>query len=102
MADPTGVTFLDSLGLRLPDLVAGLAGGAVNAVVFRRVNPWAAAGSMVVGGLTANYLGEPAAHVLSLGNGAASFIVGVAGMALCQAIISAAQNWRPNLPGSAQ
>lgn len=97
MTDPAG--FLDSIGFKLPDLVAGLAGGAVNAVVFRRVNPWAAAGSMVVGGLTANYLGEPAAHVLGLSNGASSFIVGVAGMALCQAIVASAQNWRPNIPG---
>ena len=89
---------LATLGIKLPDLFAGFAGGIVNAFVFKRSDPWAVAGSMVVGAFTANYLGEPASHMLGLGSGAAAFIVGISGMAVCQGIIAAAQNWKPNAP----
>lgn len=97
MADDPG--FLITLGIKLPDLFAGFAGGVVNAFVFKRADPWAVAGSMVVGAFTANYLGEPASHVMSLSSGAAAFIVGVAGMAICQGIVKAVLSWRPTLPG---
>lgn len=88
------------LGIRLNDLIAGLAGGVVNAVVFRRAAPAAIVGSVVVGALTANYLGEPAAKAMGLSAGAASFIVGLAGMAICQAIVEAARRWKPGPPGA--
>ena len=95
MADEPGLLF--TLGIKLPDLFAGFAGGVVNAFVFKRSDPWAVAGSMVVGAFTANYLGEPATHVLGLSNGASAFIVGIAGMAICQGIIAAVQNWKPSI-----
>lgn len=97
MADDPG--FLLTIGVKVPDMLAGFAGGVVNAFVFKRGDPWSVAGSMVVGALTSNYLGEPAAHLLGLSNGPSAFIVGVAGMALCQGIVAAAQNWRPTIPG---
>lgn len=46
------------LGIHLKDLVAGFAGGVANAFVFKKSKPWAIIGSIVVGGLAANYLGE--------------------------------------------
>lgn len=86
---------LHELGIRLPDLIAGFAGGAVNAVVFKRSAPAAIVGSVLVGAFTANYLGEAAARLVGMSGGAAAFIVGLAGMAICQAIVSAARRWKP-------
>lgn len=81
---------LAELGVRLPDLVAGFAGGVVNAFVFKRSTPVAVIGSVVVGALTASYLGEPTAKILSISIGTACFLVGVGGMALVQAILDQA------------
>jgi hypothetical protein len=94
-----GPSFLEWLGLRVPDLIAGFAGGVVNSFVFRRGEPVAVVGSVITGAFTANYLGEPAARILSLSEGAASFLVGVIAMALVQGAVSAAQNYRFNVPG---
>ena len=86
---------LVQLGIKLPDLVAGFGGGVVNAIVFKRADPVAIIGSMIVGALTANYLAESFAHYLGTGPGASAFIVGLAGMAICQGIVEAAKSWRP-------
>lgn len=93
MADDPG--FLVSLGVKMPDLIAGLSGGVVNAMVFRRSDPASIIGSMVVGALTANYLSESIGHYLGTSGGAGAFIVGLAGMAICQGIVEAAKSWRP-------
>jgi hypothetical protein len=79
----------------MPDLLAGLAGGVVNAFVFRRSDPVSIIGSMVVGALTANYLSEPVGHYLGTSGGSSAFLVGLAGMAICQGIVEAAKSWRP-------
>lgn len=93
MADPD---FLLSLGLKIQDLIAGLAGGVVNAIVFKRSNPIAVIGSMLVGALTANYLGEYAAKYTGTSGGAAAFLVGLTGMIICQLIVAAAARWTPD------
>ena len=93
MAEDPG--FWLTLGLKMPDLVAGFAGGVVNAFVFKRANPVAIVGSMIVGSLTANYLSETVGHYLGTSGGASAFIVGLAGMAICQGIVEAAKSWRP-------
>lgn len=80
--------FLLDLGIKTQDLVAGLAGGVVNAFVFQRSNPVAIVGSVVVGALTASYLTEPAAKITGTTGGATAFIVGLGAMAICQGIIS--------------
>lgn len=97
MQDP-----LQWLGIKLPDLIAGFAGGLVNAFVFRRADPWSVIGSLVVGACTANYLGEPAAHILGLSAGAAAFIVGLAGMAIVQGIVEAAKNYKFQFGGGSK
>lgn len=89
------------IGIKVPDLVAGLFGGLVNAFVFKRSDPGSVIGSVVVGALTANYLGEPISRFLGTSGGAAAFITGLAGMALCQGLIDAAKRWTPG-PGSKQ
>lgn len=83
------------LGIKMPDMVAGFAGGIVNTFVFKRSNPAAIIGSMIVGALTANYLSESAAHYTGTSGGAAAFIVGLSGMAICQGIVEGVKKWRP-------
>jgi hypothetical protein len=94
--------WLYDLGLRLPDLIAGFAGGVVNALVFHRAEPLSIVTSTVVGALTANYLGEPSSHVTGLSEGASSFVVGLAAMAITQGIMTAVQQWRPSPPSNPQ
>lgn len=96
MSDDPG--FLLSLGIHTNDLIAGFCGGVVNAFVFKRANPASIIGSMIVGALTANYLNEPIGRYLGTGSGATAFIVGLAGMAICQGIVEAAKSWRPFTP----
>lgn len=93
MVDEPGL--LIQLGVKMPDLIAGLAGGVVNAFVFKRSDPVSIIGSMVVGSLTANYLSESIGHYIGTSGGAGAFIVGLAGMAICQGIVEAAKSWRP-------
>ena len=95
MPDPD---LLVTTGIKIQDITAGLAGGIVNAFVFKRSNPFAVVGSMVVGSFTANYLGEAASKFTGTSEGAASFIVGLCGMAVCQIIADAVSKWRPRGP----
>jgi len=85
--------FLSMLGIHLQDLVAGFAGGVANAFVFKKSKPWAIIGSIVVGGFAANYLGSPIGTILGTSTGTSAFIVGLAGMAICQGIVESAGSW---------
>lgn len=85
--------FFSIIGIHLKDLVAGFAGGVVNAFVFKKSNPWAIIGSIVVGGLAANYLGGTIGRLLGTSEGFSAFIVGLAGMAICQGIVESAGSW---------
>jgi zinc transporter ZupT len=93
MSDELGL--LAQIGVKIPDLIAGFAGGVVNAFVFKRADPWSIVGSMIVGALTANYLSDVIGHYIGTSGGAAAFVVGLAGMAICQGIVEAAKSWRP-------
>lgn len=85
--------FLSMMGIHLKDLVAGFAGGVANAFIFKKSNPWAIIGSVVVGGLAANYLGETVGRILGTSQGFSAFVVGLAGMAICQGIVESAGSW---------
>lgn len=89
---------LGALDVSIRDLLGGFAGGVVNALVFTRTSPWTAVGSMVVGALTAAYLTDVAVSVTGISPKPASFIVGLAGMAICQGIVAAARNYK--FPGT--
>lgn len=93
--------FLTALGIQTQDLIAGLSGGIVNAFVFKRSDPWSIVGSVVVGALTANYLSGVIGRYTGTTGGASAFIVGLAGMAICQGIVNVAKTWRP-LPSKEQ
>lgn len=99
MPDPD---FLTSMGIRVSDVMAGAAGGIVNAFVFKRSNPVAVTGSIVVGALTANYLGGSASRLMEawVSPSATVFIVGLCGMGICQAIADAVSRWKPKLGGA--
>jgi|SRR6185369_1259495 len=87
--------FFSTIGFHIQDLVAGFAGGMVNAFVFKKSKPWAIVGSIVVGGFTANYLSNPIAAFLGTSTNASAFIVGLGGMAICQGIVESASSWTP-------
>ncbi len=93
MSEDPGI--LVSIGIHMQDLIAGFAGGVVNSFVFKRADPVSIIGSMIVGALTANYLSESVGRYVGTSGGAAAFIVGLAGMAICQGIVEAAKSWRP-------
>lgn len=100
MADES--SFLVQLGVNLHDIVAGFAGGAVNSLIFKRSDPASIISSMIVGACTSNYLSEPIGRYLGTGAGPSGFIVGLAGMAICQGIVEAAKSWRPFSPRTNQ
>ncbi len=89
-----GDSFFSWLGINIQDLVAGFAGGVANAFVFKKSNPWAIIGSIIVGGFAANYLGNLVGKMLGTSPGTSAFIVGLAGMAICQGIVESAGSWR--------
>jgi hypothetical protein len=87
--------WLHELGLTVPNMVAGFAGGVVNAFVFKRADAWSIIGSVVVGALTANYLGEPVGKLIGTTQPVAAFLVGMGGMAFVQGLIEGIKGWRP-------
>lgn len=85
--------FLASLGVKVPDLVSGIAGGMVNAILFQRTTPGAAVASVIAGGLTATYLAEPMAKQFSMSIGPSGFIIGLTAMIVCQGLMAGAHKW---------
>ncbi len=94
------VSFLISLGIHLPELVAGFFGGLVNCFVFQRAAFHSIAGSLIVGALTANYLFEIGIKVTAgwFGNYSVAFVIGLAGMAVCKKIFDMVARWKPAIP----
>jgi hypothetical protein len=69
------------------DLVAGIAGGVVNCLYFKKSRPGDIVRSIVIGGLFAVYVGADVAAKIGTSVEAAAFFVGIAGMAVCQCIV---------------
>ena len=89
----------DDSGLHVQDLVGGASGGIVSSFVMGRAGPLAICSSIIVGALTANYLGEPAAKIIGTGQGSTTFIVGLGAMVICQKIIDVIQRYNPGGSG---
>lgn len=85
--------FFSFFGIDFKNLVAGFMGGVSNVVVLRKTKFFPIVGSIIVGGLTANYCGNTVARLLGTSSGFSSFVVGLAGMAICQGIIESAGSW---------
>lgn len=96
--DPGG---LESVGVRLSDLVAGFGGGVVNALFFQRTSPGGALASVIGGAITANFLTGLAVDIVGqhLQPGVAGFIVGMTAMAICQGLFVVVNNWIKRLTG---
>jgi hypothetical protein len=88
------------LGIKIPDLIAGFAGGVVSIFAFRRVKPIDVVGSMLAGALTANYCQELVAKLLfGTSPGVAGFVCGCVGMGFCQWITEAVRKRVETLGG---
>lgn len=87
--------FFIQFGVKVQDLFAGFAGGAVYSVALKKTEPVAILSSIVVGGFTANYLGEVFSHYLGIGQLTAGYVLGVTGMAITQGLVIAAKSWTP-------
>lgn len=93
------MSILAELGIRATDMLAGFLGGVTALFVNKTTRPWEAVGLCVSGAITANYLTEPAVRLIGINPGAAGFIVGLCAMGVASSLITAARNWRPNVPG---
>ena len=87
--------FLEKYGLHALDLIAGLLGGLTAAVVVRQSNPWQIIGSVLVGAITANYLGGYVDILTgpTITREAGDFVVGLSAMVLCQKILDYVQKF---------
>jgi hypothetical protein len=93
--------WFNQIGVHVADVFAGFCGGLVNALVLKTSQPWAIVASVIVGGITANYMSQPIAHYIGTSQGTSAFMVGLGGMAICQGLMKAAESWRPfNVKGS--
>lgn len=101
MPDPD---FLKEVGLKAPDLFAGLSGGIVRTLFETRFKPVVTILSAVSGGLTANFLAQPFSvgfdkifsawfGGVSIDHGVAGFFVGLTAMTICQSIIAKVRRW---------
>ena len=82
--------FFSMIGIHLKDLIGGFAGGLAYAFRLKKADAWSILGSIVVGGLTANYLTATVAKFLGTSTEFTAFVVGLAGMAICRRIIESA------------
>ncbi len=71
----------------MPNLIAGLIGGMVKALVFDKARPGEVVTTMIAGGFTANYSGETLGRLTNIPIGLACFIIGMAAMMICQAML---------------
>lgn len=98
--------FLTQVGVHVPDLFAGFAGGLVAALVTSGSRPsvWSIFSSIVVGMFAGGYFGPLVPGWLPKWMGLApspgvSFGTGLAGMPICRGIIAAARRFKWTDPG---
>lgn len=98
--DPGG---LETVGIRISDLVAGFGGGVVNAFFFQRTSPGTALASVIGGAITANFLTGMVVDITSqrLAPGVAGFVVGMTAMAICQGLRVVVDSWIKRLTSKA-
>lgn len=82
------------IGISLQLALAGFWGGVVHALIMRRVSLIEVLTAVVVGMMTANYLGGVAVKYTGAPELATGFIVGLSGMIICRGIISAATSFK--------
>ena len=91
--------FLSGIGVRVPELVSGFAGGLVKILFTRGARPAELIASAIGGALTSNYLSETFSHLVGkaigegLDLGVAGFVVGLTAMTICQKVIVVVGDW---------
>jgi hypothetical protein len=96
MSDDPGI--LAMIGVRIQPFFAGVAGGAVGALADSKSGLLAWMSYVGAGGLTANFLADPALHVIPvsfLSEGGAGFIIGLGALAIVRTIIGVIRKWNP-------
>lgn len=83
--------FLQELGWNLQLALAGFWGGVVATLVFRQAKPIEAVSMVIVGFVTANYLGAVAVKYTGFSELPTGFVVGLSGMTVCRGIVLAVQ-----------
>ena len=83
-----------SFGFHTRDIIAGFMGGIANSFVYKKSKPWAIIGSVVVGGISANYLSPVISNIFGTSSETSAFLVGLTGMAVCQHIVESARSWK--------
>jgi sugar (pentulose or hexulose) kinase len=73
----------DSLGLNLRDVAIGIQGAFSAILVLRKKKLYEVLSTVVVGGLTANYVGPAAADRFGFPHDVTVYICGVAGWVIC-------------------
>jgi hypothetical protein len=94
---------LSQIGVRVPDLFAGLAGGVVRTLLDSKLQPVITVMSAITGGLTANYTAQTLSAGINriieplagapLDKGFSAFVIGLGAMWICQAIIGKVRRW---------
>jgi hypothetical protein len=91
--------WLTDLGISVSNAIGGFFGGGVSVFLFRQFKPIDAFGSVFISTCTAGYLGKPIGHYIPVPEGGIGFIVGLCSLYICMAILQAARNWKPTVPG---
>jgi hypothetical protein len=92
---------LAEVGIKISALFAGFGGGLVGAWADGRSGWKVWVGYVLCGGITANYLAEPATHIIPLVNeGGAGFAVGTSALIIVRTLIGLARKWNPKINGS--
>ena len=89
------------LGLNPIDLLAGFSGGMVAALLSAPSRPtaWGVFSAVIVGSLTAGYLGPVAPSYFGMkSSSGTSFVIGIAGIPISRALLNTMKRirWMPN------
>jgi hypothetical protein len=98
---PDGFALWSALGIKVPPLFSGIAGGIVGAWVDGKSGARAWFVYVICGGLTGAYLGDWASHFMPYGDSiSAGFIVGGCAMILMRLLRGQIAKLDPKLAGS--
>lgn len=101
MPDDPGL--LAELGVKVQPAFAGLAGGVVGAWADGKAGLISWISYIGAGGITANFLAEPAMGVIpfKVSEGTSGFIVGLSALAIVRILVGLINKWNPSLLGKA-
>ena len=91
---------LSAIGVKITDVVAGLAGGIVNALFFiKSLTPRDVIASILGGSITTAYLAPVVGKTMGTDSQVVGFIIGLTAMAICQQLILMVPGWFKRFQG---